>query len=267
MGQILTAPYDSIRHAVGFEPQELPDAYINEADFLPAAEAHVMSVIPNWQLILGLAAPAAPGLAVVAGASTIIAATYYVKLVARAGSTVSPIGAEQSIVVPSSNVSMIAITVPLTPGITGYDIYVGIAPGVEYLMIQNQAPGSTVNLTSFSMTGASILAIGNDQQALRSAAIALTCAFLCRRFQRRQPKETRSLSFQERIDVDWREEEKRYFKDARYFFGLVSTYVITPPASLNVAHPSPAPWEPGFVNSNPDANNPVGGPIMFPIGR
>lgn len=267
MGQILTAPYDSIRHAVGFEPQELPDTYINEPDFLPAAEAHAMSVIPNWQLILGLGAPAAPGLAVVAGASTLLAAQYFVKLVARAGVTVSAPGAEASITTTLTNLQLIAITVPQTPGITGYDIYVGIVTGIEYLMIQNQAPGTTVNLTSFSMTGQSILAIGNDQQALRSAAIALTCAFLCRRFQRRQPKETRSLSFQERIDVDWREEEKRYFKDARYFFGLISTYVITPPAALNIAHPSPAPWEPGFVNSNPDANNPVGGPIMFPIGR
>ncbi len=26
---------------------------IGEPDFVPAAEAHVMSVIPNWQLILG----------------------------------------------------------------------------------------------------------------------------------------------------------------------------------------------------------------------
>src|SRR5258708_4879920 len=130
MGQILTAPYDSIRHAVGFEPQELPDSYINEQDFLPAAEAHVMSVIPNWQLILGLAAPAAPGLAVFAGVSTILAATYFFKLVARAGGTVSPIGAQGSIVVPVSNVSMIAVTVPQPPGITGYDISVGIAPAI-----------------------------------------------------------------------------------------------------------------------------------------
>jgi len=74
--------------------------------------------------------------------------------------------------------------------------------------------------------------------------------------QRGVPREFRSYSFSETIDVDWRHEESAYFEDALYHFGLITGYVssLQPPLAAIAAHPSPRPTDPSYITTtDPDA--------------
>ena len=257
MGLILqsSGDYNLVRDQLGFPVQELPDSMITEDEFLGAAEAWVMERVPDWQLMLTLAPPVAPVVAAVAdAASQLLAATYQCKLVARVGNTTSPpsAGATQAIVVGQA----LQVTAPQAPGITAYDGYVGVVAGQEYAQapLAGMQPGSTVTLETFVLSGAAASAVPNAPRVLRAATAALTCSFLCRRFQRAAPKTLKTQTYEEQFDHDWRQEADAYLADANRYLGMLPTYNLVPAATLRLAHPAPAPYSPAYVSgSNPTA--------------
>ncbi len=252
-GYILQSAQDfaAIRDSLGFQAVEIPDTLIGDADFGPAAEAWIWRQVPDWQIIMSLAAPAAPALAAVANpSSALLAATYYVRLVARVGATPSDAGAEASQAITAGQA--LTITAPQAPGITAYDAYVGVAAGMEFLQFAGIAPGATLSLLSFTMRGQPAQAVGlGDVTALKAATMAITCAFLCRRFQRFAPARLRTMTYEEEFKVVWDEEAQRYLDAANLYLGMISTWKVTPPPGITLAKPKAGPNDPYYQGTDP----------------
>jgi len=267
-GQILTSPDDlgGIREMLGFEPSELGDDVLLHPWVLGAGERFVMKQLPAWALIMQLTQPAAPVLAAttVSPPTSLLAATYYVILVARAAGIPSPPGVEASQVITVGQ--RLDITIPTSPGIQSYDVYVGTAATQEFLQQAGLTPGGIYSLLAFSLAGPAIGAIGavgpedvteqGDLANLKSATQAACAAHLCKRMQRKVPREFRSYSFSEIIDVDWRHEESAMFEDAAYYLGLVTGYIagLAPPPAAMIAHPKPKANDPSYISgTDPNA--------------
>jgi hypothetical protein len=263
MGLILqnTADYNMVRDQLRANSvAEAPDTVITEAWALGSAESFVMARVPNWQLILSLAAPVAAGLSASGAGSNLPAATYYVKLVAKAGGTSSLPGPEASVVVAAGQ--LLNVTAPSSPGVTSYDVYVGVGTGAEFFQI-NVAPASTTALSAFTMLSTPVAqaAQQNDVINLKAGVAAAVCAALCRRMWRVQPAERKTLTFMERVDVDWRQEEGEYLYNVSAYLGLISTYQITPAPAAMGAHPMARPTDPEYISgTDPDAV-----PSLFPF--
>jgi len=262
-GQILTDEDDlePIRDMLGLEEFEVTDDMLTVAPFLPAAEKFVMSQVPNWWNILNLAAPAAPAVTAVANSgSVLLPATYYALLVARVGGTLSLPGVEASQAIVAGQ--GLQVTASQAPGITSYDLYVGVASGQEFLQA-NLAPAAVLVLTTFSMAGTPIAQVAglgetltSDAANLKAATQAATCAEVCKRLGRRVPGDTRTLTFSEHLTVNWNDEAERYMVDCAYYLGLISTYLpsLVPPPAMAAAHPSAVPTSPQYVEgSDPNA--------------
>lgn len=266
-GQILvdSDDFDGVRGMLAFETWDLTDELIGSRWVLGAAERHVMNELPSWQLIMTVGAPAAPATAAPANAgSQLVAGTYYVVLVAHYGTATSPPGVEGTQAVIAGQA--LQVTPPIVPGVTGWDLYVGVAAGQEYLQVASLPGGAAYQLLAFRMTGTPIGTTGpvgggidpveiGDIANLKAATMAACCAFLCRRMQRAVPREFRTLSMAESIDVNWREEEAMYFDDVRLHLGLVSTYLpsLNPPPAALGAHPNPTPNDPEYQGTDPNA--------------
>lgn len=250
-GQILVDEDDveAVKDLLGFDGFELPDDLLFEPWALPAAERFVMRRLPTWAAILQLSTAAAPAVSVVAQASTLIAATYSVVVVAKAAATgpSSPPSAGVPAVVTISNAQAIQVTPAAAPGIAAYDLYVGTTAGQEYLQGTNLPPGSPFLLQSYVITNQGVQYVVGDVTALKAAVASATAGFLCKRFQRRIPEELRSLDYSETVRVDWREEETLHMDDCSYQLGLITTYALTPPPAAVGAHPNPQPNDPSYL--------------------
>lgn len=254
-----TEDFDQVRDSFRASAAELPDSVIGEAWALKSAESFVMGRVPNWQLILSLAAPIAPVLAAAGAGSALQAATYFVSLVARAGGTMSPPGPEaQQVILAGQNLN---VTVPNSPGITAYDVYVGTATGTGFYQA-TIPPGGTAAIAAFTMTSTPVTQAAQltDRDNLKAGTVAAVCAMLCRRMWRIQPAERRTLTFMERIDVDWRQEEGEYLYNCSAHLGLISTYVIAPAPAAMGAHPLARPTDPEYISGS----DPLAVPNIFP---
>ena len=259
-GQILTTEddIDGIRGMLGFDASELGNEVLLHPWVLGAGERYVMRQVQPWALIIQLAGPAAPALAAVGAGSQLLAATYYVSLVAKVGTTPSPPGAEASQAILAGQ--LLQVTAPVAPGITGYDLYVGVAAGQEFYQT-TVAPGQVFQMSGFSMGGPAIGVIGiigpedeveqGDVAALKAATMAACAAHLCKVMQRKVPKSFRSYSFSEEIDVDWRAEETALFEDSLYNMGLITGYIagLVPPPAAQIAHPNARPTDPSYITT------------------
>jgi hypothetical protein len=261
-GSILTDEddFEAVRDALGLEPNEMPDDLIGEPWANQAGERFVMRRVQSWAAILQLGAPATPVPSVAALASILLPATYSVVLVAKATSSgpVSPPSAGANAVVTLASSQVIQLTPPPAPGIGAYDLYVGTTAGQEYLQQTNLTPGTLFTLGSYAVTGQGIQNVPGDGPALKAATISATAGMICRRLQRRQPEETRTLDYSERISVDWREEEAAHMEDCSFHLGLITVYQLTPTPAAMAAHPSADPTDPNYQSgTNPFAIPPA----------
>lgn len=265
-GQILNSEDDieGIRAMLGFDASELGNEVLLHPWVLGDAERHVMRNLPNWALIMQLSAPAVPVVAAVTppSASQLLAATYSVLLVAKVGNIPSPPGAEATQVLLTGQ--QLQVTIPQAPGITAYDLYVGVAAGQEYLQA-TLAPNQVYLLSAFSMAGQPIQQVGSigatdevtqgNLASLKAATQAACAAHLCKVMQRKVPRMFRSYSYSEEIDIDWRAEETAFFEDCLYHLGHIDGYIsgLVPPPAARVAHPQYGPNDPSYITGTDPA--------------